>query len=98
MTDFWEQKVRTHFRKKDLNKDGVITRDEFLGLGKRFAEQEKFDPQQTKKLMKCFDAVSRPTFTVLCNPSNLLCIEKLCSLSYSVFELKFAIFFIIIIL
>jgi len=55
MSAIWERKVRTHFRRKDFDKDGVIHRKDFVGMAERFADKEKFDKKQKKTAAKCFD-------------------------------------------
>jgi len=55
MADIWERKIRTHFRRKDFDKDGVISRKDFVGMAERFADREKFGRKQQKTAVKCFD-------------------------------------------
>src|SRR6218665_758812 len=74
MAYIWERKVRTHFRIKDFDEDGVISRDDFQGLGKRFAELTKLDPKQTKTLVKCFDDVSIFHPSTFCNHAEPMAI------------------------
>src|SRR6218665_1039183 len=58
MSDIWERKIRTFFRRFDLNKDGKLTREEFVSLGDGVAGNEKFDSKQKELLKQCLDDVS----------------------------------------
>jgi len=58
MSDIWERKIRTFFRRVDLDKDGTFTRAEFRRFADGIAEREKFHLQQRETLNKTFDDVS----------------------------------------
>lgn len=60
MSDIWERKIRTFFRRFDLDKDGTLHRAEFVALGEGIGDKEKFDPKQKEIVKKCFDDVSIP--------------------------------------
>jgi Ca2+-binding EF-hand superfamily protein len=55
MADNYERKLRAQFRKKDFDNDGVISRKDFVGLAERFADEQKFNPQQKNAITKTFD-------------------------------------------
>jgi len=48
MSEFWLQKMRTYFDRIDFDKDGAITRADFEGMAKRFAD--KLDASKAKDL------------------------------------------------
>jgi len=51
--------MRTFFRRGDFNKDGTISRAEFVRMGDGIADREKFDPKQKEAVKKCLDDVSK---------------------------------------
>lgn len=57
MSEYWKQKVRTYFTRLDFNNDGVISKDDWVGMGIRFAKFEKADKQKAEHLEKEFDKV-----------------------------------------
>ena len=58
MSDISTRKIRTFFRRFDLNRDGTLTRAEFLSMGDGLADMEKFDPKQRETFHEHLDNVS----------------------------------------
>ena len=58
MGDILERKTRTHFRRLDYDKDGVISRKDFQVMAEGFADKEGFNPTQKEALKQCFNNVS----------------------------------------
>lgn len=50
--------MRTHFKRLDFNKDGVLSREEFEGMAVRLGDLEKFDPVATETARKNLGEVS----------------------------------------
>jgi len=58
MADIWIRKMRTFFRRFDLDNDGVVHRKDFVGMVERLGYLKKFDPKQKEISRKRFDDVS----------------------------------------
>ena len=65
MSDIWERKIRTFFRRVDLDKDGTLTRVEFVAMGEGIADKEKFNPEQKERVRKAFDDVSNRVLVIV---------------------------------
>lgn len=50
MTDLWNQKMRTYFKRVDFDGDGVITQKDFEGMANRFIEEGKLADDKAKEL------------------------------------------------
>lgn len=49
MTDIWNQKMRTYFKRVDFDGDGVITVKDFEGMAQRFIDEGKLkDPEASE--------------------------------------------------
>ena len=50
--------MKTYFNRFDFDKDGSITRDDFEGMAKRFAETGKLSRDRQDDMMQTLTAVS----------------------------------------
>ena len=55
MSEFWKRKVRKYFSTFDLDGDGVISKDDFVGMAITFANFEKADKQKAEHLKTQFE-------------------------------------------
>ena len=58
MSEFWKRKIRTYFYTFDLDKDGIMSRDDWVGMAIRFADFEKAEKQKADHLRIQFENVS----------------------------------------
>jgi Ca2+-binding EF-hand superfamily protein len=52
MTDFWQAKMRTYYARIDIDKDGSITRKDFVELAKRFEDGGDLNAEEKTRLEK----------------------------------------------
>jgi len=45
-SDFWQQKMLTHFKRIDINGDGFVSRDDFKGLIRQLTQKAKLSEQR----------------------------------------------------
>lgn len=57
MSEFWKRKMRTYVSLFDLDKDGVIPKDDWDKMPVLFASFKNADPQKAKNLKTAFDNV-----------------------------------------
>ena len=50
MSDFWQKKMRVYFQRIDFDHDGVITKNDFVGMADRFIKTGKFDDKKAGEL------------------------------------------------
>ena len=58
MSEFWQRKIRTHFDRLDVDKDGIVSKSDFELLAQRFCAGEKADPIKQEQLRECMIDVS----------------------------------------
>jgi len=63
MSDIWERKIRTFFRRVDLDKDGTLNLAEFVAMGEGIADREKLNPEQKERVRKAFGDVSSTEYS-----------------------------------
>lgn len=72
---FWRRKMRTLHSHLDVNKDGVISYDDFMLLGERFSELGHLTPEAKTEFKKVLNEMWEEQWGEI-SPYNLICIEK----------------------
>ena len=54
MSEFWKRKLKTYFSTFDHDKNGVISKAEWMGMAIGFAESEKADTQKADRIKTQF--------------------------------------------
>lgn len=71
MSKFWHKKMCTYFKRIDFDGDGKITRADFEGMAKRFAETGKLNEARSKDLFDTLTAVWDNYVSVIDAPEGL---------------------------
>lgn len=73
MSDFWKRKIRTFFRVFDVNKDGLVTVEDFEILAERYGEGYEDERKEIvrEKLIKLFS-----TYDVVCGGTGRMTEER----------------------
>ena len=58
MSELWQRKIRTHFHRLDLDKDGIISQNDFELIAQSFCASEKVVPIKQEELERCWADVS----------------------------------------
>ncbi|XP_076628133.1 sarcoplasmic calcium-binding protein [Colletes latitarsis] len=74
-SNFWRRKMRTLHSHLDVNKDGVISYDDFMLLGDRFSELGHLTPESKAEFKKVLNEMWEEQWGEI-SPYNLICIEK----------------------
>ncbi|XP_074041763.1 sarcoplasmic calcium-binding protein isoform X2 [Leptinotarsa decemlineata] len=74
-SDFWRRKIRTFHGILDLNKDGVISFDDFKILGERFINLGHLHSEQIKKFQDLLQDLWEKQFGEI-TPYNLVTVER----------------------
>ncbi|CAK9810883.1 Sarcoplasmic calcium-binding protein [Anthophora quadrimaculata] len=72
---FWRRKMRTLHSHLDVNKDGVISYDDFMLLGERFSDLGHLTPEAKTEFKNVLNEMWEEQWGEI-NPYNLICIEK----------------------
>ncbi len=64
MSEYWKRKLRTYFTRLDFDKNGIISKDDWVGMGIRFAEFGKADKQKAEHLKEEFEKVRFPQLSL----------------------------------
>lgn len=56
-SDFWLNKMKTHYKVLDLDGDGVITSNDFLTLANRFVEVDSLSDDEAQMLRESLDTI-----------------------------------------
>ncbi|XP_046739856.1 sarcoplasmic calcium-binding protein isoform X1 [Diprion similis] len=72
---FWRRKMRTLHSHLDVNKDGVISYDDFMLLGERFADLGHLGPDAKKEFQKVLGEMWEEQWGEI-SPYNLVGVEK----------------------
>jgi len=57
MSEIWKRKLRTYFWIFDFDKDGVISKDHWVGMASRFFSFGLPDKEKAEQLKICFEQV-----------------------------------------
>ena len=57
MSEFFKRKARRYFSVFDLDRDGIISKNDFVGMAIRFAQVEKADKKKAENLKTEFETV-----------------------------------------
>ncbi|XP_053979683.1 sarcoplasmic calcium-binding protein [Hylaeus volcanicus] len=74
-SNFWRRKMRTLHSHLDVNKDGVISYDDFMLLGERFSDLGHLSPKAKAEFKKVLNDMWEEQWGEI-SPYNLICIEK----------------------
>ncbi|EZA47977.1 hypothetical protein DMN91_012329 [Ooceraea biroi] len=72
---FWRRKMRTLHNHLDVNKDGVISYEDFMLLGNRFSELGHLSSEATKDFRKVLNEMWEEQWGEI-SPYNLIGVEK----------------------
>ncbi|XP_003706299.1 sarcoplasmic calcium-binding protein [Megachile rotundata] len=72
---FWRRKMRTLHSHLDVNKDGVISYDDFMLLGERFCDLGHLSPEAKVEFKKLLNEMWEEQWGEI-SPYNLVCVEK----------------------
>ncbi|CAL7947167.1 unnamed protein product [Xylocopa violacea] len=72
---FWRRKMRTLHSHLDVNKDGVISYDDFMLLGERFSDLGHLTPEAKNEFKKVLNEMWEEQWGEI-SPYNLICVEK----------------------
>ena len=72
---FWRRKMRTLHSHLDVNKDGVISYDDFMLLGDRFCDLGHLSPKAKAEFKNILNEMWMEQWGEI-SPYNLICVEK----------------------
>ncbi|XP_066586054.1 sarcoplasmic calcium-binding protein [Prorops nasuta] len=74
-SNFWRRKMRTLHSHLDVNKDGVISYEDFMLLGERFSKLGHLSPEAKKEFKQVLNDMWEEQWGEI-SPYNLVCVEK----------------------